>query len=74
MQLLLLDKGAKPNTRNKYCFTLLHHSSCIMVEESKKLSNDPGDSRRYAPTTEYGALVDAKYNERRTPMQLALEH
>lgn len=69
---LLLDKGANPNARDKNDSTPLHHSSWW-----KRAKNYPATQGTVEGTRlllKHGALVDAKDNEGRTPMQLALEH
>jgi uncharacterized protein len=68
---LLLDHSANPNARDDDGCTPLHNSSWC-----QKGDLDPtwGSVESTRLLLKYGAIIDSKDNEGRTPLQLALEH
>jgi len=67
---LLLNYGADANTRDDAGFTPLHHSSC----RQKPLSTLFGTAEGAYLLLKHGANIDAKDNQGRTALELALDH
>ena len=68
---ILLDRGADPNARDKGNSTPLHYSSWLRKGISTRRQGTVEGTRLLL---EYGAIVDVKDNEGRTPLKLAMEH
>jgi ankyrin repeat protein len=68
---ILLDRGADPNARDKGSSTPLHYSSWLRKGISSRRQGTVEGTRLLL---EYGAIVDVKDNEGRTPLKLAMEH
>ena len=67
---VLLDRGANPNSRDNCNCTPLHHSSWREKNQYERQGTVEGTRL----LLKHGAIIDAKDDDGKTPLQLALEH